>query len=169
MAIRNILATIECDGCGREFRVSIPTDLEVKDYETVFDIAEDMVSDGLVHDYPKEKRSNDIPGFCSYQGGKHLCGSCTKIVDAALPEGLVTDEQVALALNPPHEEEPTFSLTTKRDKVVEEYALLGWTVERELDKGAMLIRFEIQNNEAVKVTSFRTVSLDGNVRPASSF
>lgn len=80
MAVSIILATIECDGCGHPFRVEIDPARSPPAGWSVFDVIEDTVRGGNVHD---DRRHDDIDLLtwsCSVQhdDDQMLCIDCTR-------------------------------------------------------------------------------------------
>lgn len=78
MTVRTIKATIECDGCGGQFRVDLdPADSRPPDW-TWHDLAEDMVRAGN----QAESVKGQPIGITSVQHDMMMCPSCTKTADA---------------------------------------------------------------------------------------
>lgn len=74
MSVSVIRATIDCDGCGKQFRVEMdPAWRSSENILTLWDHAEDAVRGGLVIDQP---------GSCSVQDDLMLCPVCTSEADA---------------------------------------------------------------------------------------
>jgi hypothetical protein len=99
MSLKHIEAVFLCDGCDRvEFGVLLDPAIMVEDgifdQQLLYELAEDALADS---DYLGPTGPS---GKVSLQGGKHLCPSCTKIVDAYGPEDrLLTEDEVEAALN----------------------------------------------------------------------
>lgn len=78
MSVRVIKATVECDGCGGQFRV----DLDAADSRpaewTWHDLVEDMVRAGN----QAESLKGQPIGITSVQADMMLCPTCTKKADA---------------------------------------------------------------------------------------
>lgn len=73
MSVLVIIATIECDECGKRFRVEIEAAAKPwpRENGTAFDLAENAVRGGGTTEGPA----------CSVRAGQMLCGDCTKDVD----------------------------------------------------------------------------------------
>ena len=87
MSVVNAHATIECDGCGCQFRVDIdtaykPTKWKIERGWSLFDEIVDTIRGGYctVTAAPKHLRWANV-GMCSVQDGKHLCPACTREAD----------------------------------------------------------------------------------------
>lgn len=75
MSIAIILATITCDGCGKQFKVELDPAYTPPPKWSLFDVAEDAVRGGHIH-------QGGITDFCSVQDDKMLCTPCTNAADA---------------------------------------------------------------------------------------
>jgi hypothetical protein len=74
--ITSIQAMFHCDGCGEPFIVDIDPNKSTSQFlPDVFEIAVDAVRGG-----------NAGGGCTSVQHGRHLCESCTRKVDAMVPD-----------------------------------------------------------------------------------
>jgi len=74
MSVATIRATIDCDGCGKQFKVEMDPARRMSEVvPTVDDAAHDAVAGGIVV---------DMPGSCSVQDDKELCPACTKLADS---------------------------------------------------------------------------------------
>lgn len=70
MCLKTVTAKFECDGCGESFTVDIDPAETISANTSPFDLAEEALRSG----------------FTSVQHGKHLCETCTRAVDAIVPE-----------------------------------------------------------------------------------
>lgn len=73
MSIIKVRATVECDGCGKQFHSGL-ADLasEVPAGWSLHELAEDYVRGG----------NCDEGGMCSVQADMHLCAQCTATADS---------------------------------------------------------------------------------------
>lgn len=97
MGILSLKAAIECDGCGTHFRVEIDIGEDLPDGWDFCDFIEDQVRGGAAEHVDKRK-----VGMSSVQGGKMLCGECTRVIDAEFSEGDPTEptgDQIAAILD----------------------------------------------------------------------
>ena len=97
MSLFDIRGVFDCDGCGKQFSVSMDGAYKPPAGWSLFDCAEDAIRGGLgieMKELPKDT-------FCnvSVQGGMHLCPICTNKVDEGTPDN-PTPEQVTAALAP---------------------------------------------------------------------
>lgn len=83
MAVIEIMAKIGCDGCGRQFTVEMDPGRGPTEGWSVFDYAEDAVRGGVIVTPHGSSRSGELPGSCSVQDDKMLCGTCTRVADEA--------------------------------------------------------------------------------------
>lgn len=91
MSVLSIIAAIECEGCGKHFRVELdPASKTWRENEdggvtvhfgSLFDAAVDGVRGGVVA--PEKGGVIDFIAGSSVQDGKMLCPSCTAARDAA--------------------------------------------------------------------------------------
>ena len=71
MSISVIRVTVECDGCGKQFRVDMDPATKTAGADLYF-YAEDFVRGGMTSDGE----------FCSVQADLQLCGECTSKADS---------------------------------------------------------------------------------------
>ena len=71
MSILLIKATVDCDGCGKQFHTELHNSDELPTGWTLFELAEDYVRGGTCCE----------GGMCSVQQEMHLCPHCTTIAD----------------------------------------------------------------------------------------
>lgn len=71
MSILLIRATVDCDGCGKQFHTELHNADKLPDGWTLFELAEDYVRGG-----------NCVEGgLCSVYHDMHLCPQCTTVAD----------------------------------------------------------------------------------------
>ena len=83
MAIISLIAAIECEGCGKHFRVAVETGDFVPEGWDLPDIIKDAVRGG---DVVPERGQPVTLGSCSVQDDKMLCIACTDKADAESDE-----------------------------------------------------------------------------------
>lgn len=83
MPVLSIKASVECEGCGGQFRVELDAaDDRPKDW-TWFDLVKDTVRGG---NSCENLEGGAILGFSSVQADLMLCPECTRKVDEFVPE-----------------------------------------------------------------------------------
>lgn len=78
MALKNIQANMECDGCGVPFSVEIEASSEPPSDWNMFDVAVDAVRGSLGY---RDREINGCVFGSSVQNDKHLCRRCTAAED----------------------------------------------------------------------------------------
>lgn len=71
MSIMLIKATVNCDGCGKQFHTEMDNAAKFPDGWSLFELATDYVRGGGCSE----------GGICSVQHDMHLCPRCTRIAD----------------------------------------------------------------------------------------
>lgn len=84
MSIVSIRAAVECDECGRRFKVDLEEAYQPPAGWSLFDCAVDAVRGGVAHDLGE--------GSTSVQSGRALCVHCTREADAAPAAPPTADE-----------------------------------------------------------------------------
>lgn len=86
MTIVLIAATIECDGCGGEFRVSMDVTRKIPENFSLHELAEDALAAGVIHD-ARTAACQNTSSMCSIRDGRHLCPACTAEKGSVTVEG----------------------------------------------------------------------------------
>jgi hypothetical protein len=73
ITVIEIIASVECEGCGKPFAVSLRTDTKLANYRDLPDAVKDAVRCGA--------SVNSAAGECSILHDLCLCGKCTSITD----------------------------------------------------------------------------------------
>ena len=71
MSVNTITASIQCDDCGKNFRVSLDESARTPEGWTLFELAEDAVRGGV-------STVDPIGQSTSVQDGMMLCPTCTR-------------------------------------------------------------------------------------------
>lgn len=99
MAVINIKATIECEGCGKQFRIELDPASEPTNhhYPSWFDMVRGHLHGGSICEGLK---GESIIGFSSVQSDVILCPPCTALVDDVVIEDRdATEDEIRRAVD----------------------------------------------------------------------